>query len=199
MHLDPNLFDISFAMVVEKLLRAVVIYFALVVLLRIGGKRELAQLNPFDFVVILTLSNSVQNAIIGNDNSSLLAGVIGAAALMFVNWAFVALRVRIDSAKIDALVEGTEDVLIQCGEVDVARLRKELMTKEDLEIAARKQGFRSLDEIDFAALEPGGNIFFVSKSPTPADERFRALFARLDELKSEVRALRSDGDATGSS
>ncbi len=190
MHLDPALFDISWSMVAEKILRSTVVYGFLVVALRLFGKRELAQVNPFDFVVFMTLSNAVQNAIIGNDNSSLLGGITGATALMLVNRALVSVRARLDSPTVDALLEGREDVLVHGGALQHDALRRELMTQQDLEIAARKQGFRSLDEIDFAALEPGGGICFVAKTPTPQDERFRALFARIDELHDELRSLR---------
>src|SRR5512136_2429398 len=69
----------------EKVLRPAIVYVFLVVLLRIFGKRELAQLNPFDLVVLLSLSNTVQNAIIGNDNS-VTGGLIGAATLLTINY-----------------------------------------------------------------------------------------------------------------
>src|SRR6187401_3350952 len=78
----------SGAPVWEKILRAVVVYAFLIIGLRLAGKRELAQLNPFDLVVLLTLSNTVQNAIIGNDNS-LLGGVIGATTLLVMNYLVV--------------------------------------------------------------------------------------------------------------
>ena len=80
----------------EKLLRPVIVYLVLVVLLRIFGKRELAQLNPFDLVVLLSLSNTVQNAIIGNDNS-VSGGVIGAFSLLAVNWIVVRVLFRSSS------------------------------------------------------------------------------------------------------
>jgi uncharacterized membrane protein YcaP (DUF421 family) len=194
MHFDPNLFDISWSMVAEKLLRSAAVFVFLVVALRVAGKRELAQLNPFDLVVFLTLSNAVQNAIIGNDNSSLLGGLVGASALMLVSYSFVRARVHFDSRALDAIVAGREDVLVNAGRVDRERLRKELMTVEDLEIAARKQGFRSLDEIDFAALEPGGGICFVAKQPSPQEERVAEILKRLDAISDEIKALR---DAKG--
>lgn len=195
MHFDPSLWDVSWSMVAEKFVRAAFVYGTLLVLLRLGGKRELAQLNSMDFVVFMTLSNAVQNAIIGNDNSSLIGGFLGATSLMVISRTLVWARVRFDNPRLDALVEGTEDVLIHCGKVQHDRLRKELMTLEDLQIAARNQGFRTLQEIDFAALEPGGGIIFCSKQPTQQDERFNALFARIDELSRDVRALRESQQA----
>ena len=78
---------------VEKILRPVVVYLALVLLLRVFGKRELAQLNPFDLVVLLSLSNTVQNAIIGEDNS-VTGGIIGAVSLLTINWMVVRILFR---------------------------------------------------------------------------------------------------------
>jgi len=189
MHLDPHIFDISWAMVAEKAFRSFVVYAFLVIALRLAGKRELAQLNPFDLVVFLTLSNAVQNAIIGNDESSLLGGLVGAASLMVVNHVAIAIRVRSNSPWLDNLVEGAEDVLISDGKIDRDRLRKEEMTAEDLLAAARKQGYRTLDEIEFAALEPGGEICFTPKQPSLQDARFHDIMTRLDEISAELRAL----------
>src|SRR5215471_14102906 len=88
---------------VEKLLRPVVVYLVLVLLLRLFGKRELAQLNPFDLVVLLSLSNTVQNAIIGDDNS-ITGGVVGAFSLLAINW--VVVRVLFRSSKLTRALEG---------------------------------------------------------------------------------------------
>src|SRR6476659_8304164 len=101
-HLDVSVF--------EKILRPVIVYFFLVIGLRLAGKRELAQLNPFDLVVLLTLSNTVQNAIIGNDNS-VTGGIIGAVTLLFVN--YVVVRFLFKHERIDRLIEGDADVLIE--------------------------------------------------------------------------------------
>jgi len=190
MQLDPHIFEISWAMVAEKALRSFVVYAFLIVVLRIFGKRELAQLNPFDFVIFLTLSNAVQNAIIGNDDSSLFGGVVGAFMLMAVNFAANALRVRVDRPWLDNVIEGSEDVLISDGKINKERLRKEEMTVEDLLGAARGQGFRTLDEIEWAAIEPGGKICFEPKQPTVADERFKDVIQRLDEISAELRTLK---------
>src|SRR5205807_1616329 len=153
---------------VEKVLRPILVYVFLVVGLRLAGKRELAQLNPFDLVVLLTLSNTVQNAIIGDDNS-ITGGVIGATTLLLVNHWVV--RYLYDHEKIDRLVEGDPDVLIENGVVKLDRLKKELITIAELETAAHKQGFGSIDEVDRAILDPGGTISFCAKKPTPDIER----------------------------
>src|SRR5712692_9419031 len=108
--------DIS---IVEKIIRPVIVYFFLVIGLRLAGKRELAQLNPFDLVVLLTLSNTVQNAIIGNDNS-VSGGLIGAATLLIVNYMVV--RSLYGHDKLEQLVEGAPDVLIENGAIRPDRL-----------------------------------------------------------------------------
>ena len=172
----------------EKLLRPVIVYLVLVILLRLFGKRELAQLNPFDLVVLLSLSNTVQNAIIGDDNS-VTGGVIGAATLLLINHGVV--RYLYSHDRIDRLVEGDSDVLIDEGVVNEARLKKELITLSEFESAAHKQGFRSLDEVERAVLEPGGSICFIGKKPSPDIERHMDLLARLDHISEQLMALRA--------
>jgi uncharacterized membrane protein YcaP (DUF421 family) len=172
----------------EKILRPLVVYVFLIVGLRLAGKRELAQLNPFDLVVLLTLSNTVQNAIIGDDNS-VTGGIIGAAALLAIN--YIVVRFLYDHAKLDRLVEGEPDILIENGEICERALRDELITRNELQAAAHKQGFASLDEIDRAILDPGGSISFFAKKPTPEAERHQELLARLDQLSAKLEALRS--------
>ena len=125
----------------EKLLRPVIVYLALVVLLRIFGKRELAQLNPFDLVVLLSLSNTVQNAIIGNDNS-VSGGIIGAVALLAINWLVV--RALFRSPKLTRMFEGRATVLIRNGQVDQKALQRESLTHQELIDVIHRQGFVSV-------------------------------------------------------
>jgi len=172
----------------EKILRPIVVYFFLIAGLRLAGKRELAQLNPFDLVVLLTLSNTVQNAIIGDDNS-VTGGLLGAATLLVVNNAVVRFLYAHD--KLEQLVEGAPDVLIENGVIRPDRLREELITLQELEAAAHKQGLASLDEVDRAVLEPGGSICFLAKKPTPDASRHDELMKRLDQLSAQVAALRA--------
>src|SRR5271155_4691539 len=146
----------------EKILRPIIVYAFLVVGLRLSGKRELVQLNPFDLVVLLTLSNTVQNAIIGDDNS-VSGGIIGATSLLVINYLVV--RFLYGHKKLEQIVEGQSDVLVQNGRVQAARLKKELITMPQLEAAARKQGFESLAEVDKCVLEPSGTLTFVGKKP----------------------------------
>ena len=174
--------------VIEKMLRPILVYFFLIAMLRLAGKRELAQLNPFDLVVLLTLSNTVQNAIIGEDNS-VTGGVIGAFTLLFVNYMVV--RFLYSHEKLDRIIEGSPDVLIDNGVVQMDRLKKELITQNELQAAAHKQGFASLDEIDRAILDPGGTISFFARRPSPEDTRHKELLARLDAMAVELSALRA--------
>src|SRR5258707_1234412 len=115
--------------VIEKILRPVLVYFFLVIALRVFGKRELAQLNPFDLVVLLSLSNTVQNAIIGNDNS-LTGGLIGALALLAINYLVVRFLFR--HRRLDQLFEGKPTVLIDKGPLLTHPLGKELLTRAAL-------------------------------------------------------------------
>jgi uncharacterized membrane protein YcaP (DUF421 family) len=177
---------------VEKILRPVIVYAFLVISLRLSGKRELVQLNPFDLVVLLTLSNTVQNAIIGNDNS-VSGGLIGATSLLVINYLVV--RFLYDHRKLDQLVEGKADVLIDEGKVQTQHLKKELITMAQLEAAARKQGFDSLSEVKQCVLEPGGTLTFVGKKPGTEDVRHQELLGRLERLMEEVSRLRAQPPA----
>jgi uncharacterized membrane protein YcaP (DUF421 family) len=174
--------------VAEKMLRPVIVYVFLIVGLRLAGKRELAQLNPFDLVVLLTLSNTVQNAIIGEDNS-VTGGLIGAATLLCLNYAVI--RFLYGHERLDRLVEGECEILIENGIVQRDRLRGELITIIELEAAAHKQGFASLDEVDRAVLDPGGTIAFFAKKPTAEASRHEEVMKRLDQLAAQVAALRA--------
>jgi uncharacterized membrane protein YcaP (DUF421 family) len=172
----------------EKVARPVVVYFFLVAGLRLAGKRELAQLNPFDLVVLLLLSNTVQNAIIGNDNS-VTGGVVGAATLLALNW--IVVRFLFKHERIDRLVEGEGDVLIEAGRIRQDRLDKELITRAELETAAHKQGFGSLQDVERAALEPGGSLTFIARKPEPEEARHREVLERLDAMAREIQGLRA--------
>jgi len=173
--------------ILEKILRPVIVYFFLVIVLRLSGKRELVQLNPFDLVVLLTLSNTVQNAIIGDDNS-VSGGLIGATSLLAINYLVV--RFLYDHKKLDQLIEGKADVLIENGKVRPEHLHHELITSAQLEAAARKQGFSSLAEVEQCILEPGGTLSFIGKKPDVEEKRHRELLANLEQLRAEILVLR---------
>ena len=173
--------------ILEKILRPICVYVFLIVGLRLSGKRELVQLNPFDLVVLLTLSNTVQNAIIGEDNT-VTGGIIGATSLLIVNYLVV--RFLYKHRSLDQFVEGRSDVLIEDGKVKTQHLRKELITMAQLEAAARKQGFDSLSEVQQCVLEPGGTISFIGKKPDTDELRHQAMLKRMDELVAEIAKLR---------
>jgi uncharacterized membrane protein YcaP (DUF421 family) len=170
----------------EKALRTLIVYAFLIICLRLAGKRELAQLNSFDLVVLLLLSNTVQNAIIGNDNS-LVGGLFGATMLIFINWILV--RVSYKYNQFDRLLEGDPVKLVQNGQLLEDQCAKQLITRMEIEIAARKQGFDSLADVREAMLEPGGALTFAGKEPSLDETHYRDLVARLDRIAQRVEAL----------
>ena len=173
--------------VAEKLLRTAAVYIFLLVGLRIAGKRELGQFNPFDLVVLLLLSNTLQNAIIGNDNS-LTGGLLGATALLVLNW--IVVRALYAHPTVARVFEGDSDVLIEDGTIRVDRLKRELITPAELEAAARRQGIDGLHHVAMCRLEIGGALTFIAKSPSDEIIRHREILARLEQLASDQRALR---------
>jgi uncharacterized membrane protein YcaP (DUF421 family) len=185
------IFDHMFQMplpILEKLARPVIVYLVLVVLLRIFGKRELAQLNPFDLVVLLSLSNTVQNAIIGDDNS-VTGGLIGAVGLLAINWLVV--RVLFRSPGLTRVLEGRASVLVRNGQIDRKALARESLTREELIEVIHRQGFERIDQVRKCELEPNGTFYVEPYEPTVTDKRHAELLARLDALSKEVASLRA--------
>ncbi len=176
--------------IAEKVLRPVFVYLFLIVGFRLAGKRELAQLNPFDLVVLLTISNTVQNAIIGNDNS-LLGGLVGAATLLVVNWLVV--RWTFHHPRVERLVEGTPTVLVDHGVANEEALAAELVTPDELRAAAHRNGLLSLDDAERVVLETGGTLTFVPKAETTRVRRHEEILARLDAIQAQVAALQARG------
>jgi uncharacterized membrane protein YcaP (DUF421 family) len=180
--------------ILEKIIRPILVYVFLVVGLRVAGTRELAQLNPFDLVVLLTLSNTVQNAIIGDDNS-VLGGMIGATTLLLLNYGVVLLAFT--NQKLGTIIEGGPDVLIGRGKVNEERLRDEKITPAELEAAARKQGFPSLKEVDQAILYPGGTFCFIGKVPSADAIHHHQLMAELHRIRRELEHLKGGSGPAG--
>jgi len=191
-HLGPDMFVLKLS-ILEKILRPVVVYLVLVVLLRIFGKRELAQLNPFDLVVLLSLSNAVQNAIIGDDNS-VTGGLIGAFALLGIN--YVVVRFVFRHRRLDQMLEGTPTVLMEHGRIRHAALAQELLTESELLTVAHRQGFASLHDIERCVLEPGGGFFIKAKEPPVAQRQHTEILARLEQLSRQIDDLRQRLPAT---
>jgi len=177
---------LKFPSIIEKMIRPVVVYAFLVIGLRLAGKRELAQLNPFDLVVLLSLSNTVQNAIIGDDNS-VTGGLIGAATLLGVNYLVVRFLFR--HKRLDQIIEGRPTTLIEHGRLRKRGLGKELLTESELLNVAHRQGFSSLKDIDTCVLEPGGTFFMQGRTPPLEEQRHNVILARLDELSRRLSDL----------
>jgi uncharacterized membrane protein YcaP (DUF421 family) len=172
----------------EKLARPVIVYLVLILLLRLFGKRELAQLNPFDLVVLLSLSNTVQNAIIGDDNS-ITGGVIGAFGLLGINWLVV--RTLYRSPKLTRMLEGRSTVLVKDGKIDHHAVRRESLTHEELMEVIHRQGFEHLSQVRRCVLEPNGTFYVEAVEPAVGEKQHAEVLAKLEELTREVAALRA--------
>src|SRR6202048_3704933 len=174
--------------VLEKLLRPMIVYLFLILFLRLFGKRELAQLNPFDLVVLLSLSNTVQNAMIGDDNS-VTGGVIGAFSLLAINWVLTLVLFR--SPKADKVIEGTETILIRDGVVDWAAMKKEALTELELKSVLHKQGLDDFSAVAKCVLEPNGTFYVEAIKPSSGELERSEILRELRELVREVQALKT--------
>jgi uncharacterized membrane protein YcaP (DUF421 family) len=171
----------------EKILRPILVYLFLIVLLRVFGKRELAQLNPFDLVVLLSLANTVQNAIIGDD-TSLVGGMIGAFSLCAFN--YVVVRFMFRHRRLDELFAGTPTGLIEAGKICRDGMAKEMLTEAELVTVAHRQGFASLDEISSCVLEPGGTFSIQAKKPRGPDRRHHEMLDQMKHLAAQIEELK---------
>ncbi|WP_435009719.1 DUF421 domain-containing protein [Tundrisphaera lichenicola] len=178
-HLGPT--------VLEKMLRPILVYLFLVVLLRIFGKREMAQLNPFDLVVLLSLANTVQNSIIGEDNS-VTGGLIGAFSLCAFN--YLVIRFLFRHKRLDQWIEGRPSVLVREGKVQRRAMAREMITDAELRMMIHRQGFSSIDEVKSCTLEPGGAITLEGKSPAAVERHHSEILARLDDLTRQLEDLK---------
>jgi uncharacterized membrane protein YcaP (DUF421 family) len=150
--------------ILEKILRPLVVYFFLLFAFRIAGKRELGQMTPFDLIVLLTISNVLQNAMIGSDNS-LTGGLIGGLTLFVANGLIG--RLTFYSPSIAVLLEGKPTPLVENGRVLTRNLRREVMTRSELERAIRKHGLdpeADMPLIKRALLEQDGTVTLILKS-----------------------------------
>jgi uncharacterized membrane protein YcaP (DUF421 family) len=151
----------------EKVLRSLLVYAFLLVAIRLFGRRELGQLTAFDLIVLLTLSNILQNAMIGNDNS-VLGGLIGAAVLLSANLAvaFVVFRSR----RFERLVTGEPRVLIHDGTVNRKAVRQERLTDNDLMSAIRREGLEDFGKVHLLVAEPNGMLSVIPRHPAKPEE-----------------------------
>jgi uncharacterized membrane protein YcaP (DUF421 family) len=175
--------------VLEKILRPVIVYLCLILFLRLFGKRELAQLNPFDLVVLLSLSNTVQNAMIGDDNS-VSGGVIGAFSLLAINWLLTRMLFR--SPELSRVLEGSETVLIKRGVVDWEATKREALTETELRSVLHKQGFDRYEEVEKCVLEPNGSFYMEGVKALSDDAQRAALMQAIESLTREVKEMRAE-------
>lgn len=147
--------------VAEKILRTVIVYGLLAVLFRLTGKRGLASMNTFDFIVIFLLSNVVQNAVIGND-TSLIGGIIGAVTLVTVNTAVN--RLIAASATAARIFDGQATTVISDGHAIDRALRRLGLRRSELDLAVRLQNGDDIAEVDRGRLEPGGQLVLTLKA-----------------------------------
>jgi uncharacterized membrane protein YcaP (DUF421 family) len=138
--------------------RAIIVYVFLIVILRITGKRQVGQLAPFDLVLLLVLSNAVQNAMNGGDNS-LTGGLISATTLVALNWFVGCATFR--SKRLEQLIEGRPLILIHNGQVDYDALNSVKMTVHELKAALRAEGIAAESEVRFAVVENNGHVSVV--------------------------------------
>ena len=182
-----HLFHVEISLV-EKILRTVAVYGGIIVILRVSGKRNLAQLNTLDLVVLLLLSNIVQNAVIGSDNS-LVGGLVGAAVLVAVNAFFV--RAMRNSRTAVELLEGKPTSLVTNGHFNETQLGHLGLRDSDVLNAIRRQGANRIEEVADATLYPGGSIVVTLRHG--AEDASKSDVARLEAKLDALLARSSPG------
>jgi uncharacterized membrane protein YcaP (DUF421 family) len=145
----------------EFVLRGTIIYVFLIALLRLTGKRQIGQMAPFDLVLLLVLSNAVQNSMNGGDNS-VVGGMISAVTLVGVNWFVGILTFR--SKRAEALIEGRPELLIHNGRLFEKALEKSKLTRHELMSALREAGCAGVEDVRCAMLEDDGNISVIPRN-----------------------------------
>ena len=171
--------------IMDKVIRTVGVYLALAVLLRLFGRRDLAQFTTFDLIVVLLLSNVVQNAIIGPDNS-LLGGLLGAVVLIFANAVLV--RIGTSSDLAERVFEGSPVKLVHDGEYVQGNLRRLGLRARDVSSALRAQGAMGVGDVEEAELSPAGTLGVQLKDEAQPATRgdILQLLARLDALEARL-------------
>jgi uncharacterized membrane protein YcaP (DUF421 family) len=172
----------------EKILRPILVYLCLVLFLRLFGKRELAQLNPFDLIVLLCLSNTVQNSIIGDDNS-VSGGIVGVFSLLVVN--YVLTRILFRLPWLNQALEGRETVLIRHGQVDQNALKQEALSDLELKTVLHKQGLADYSEVERCVLEPSGNFYVEQMDPLRESKERSEILRQITALTVEVKELKT--------
>ena len=144
----------------EFIIRAIVVYLFLLIALRFLGKKQTSQMTPFDFVLLLIISNAVQNSMNGGDNS-LVGGLLSAATLLALNYSIGWLVYK--NKKIEDVVEGKAEFVIQNGKLNLDLMKRELLTLMDVEAAIRQYSCSSFEEVEWAVFENSGAITVKKK------------------------------------
>ena len=155
--------------------RTLIVYAALLLGLRIAGKRELGQMTPFDLVVILLIANAVQNAMVGAD-TSLTGGLLAAAMLIGVNYGVAQLREKLPWLR--RAVEGSPTLLIDNGQIIDVHLRREGLDREDVLMAIREHGFAEAKDVSIAVLEVDGSISIIPANASMTHTRRHSRFLK---------------------
>jgi len=151
----------------EKILRSLIVYLFLLIMFRLLGKREVAQMTVFDLIVLLILSNVLQNAMIGPDNS-VTGGLIGAATILAINW--LVGRAAFSSRWFEKAIEGVPTLLVHHGELVLPNLRRTNISREELLSNLRSQGIFDLEEVRAAVLEPSGKLSVLKQEASRPTE-----------------------------
>lgn len=170
----------------EKVIRTIAVYLGMLLLIRFLGRRIIAQMNSLDLVVVLLLSNVVQNAIIGSDNS-LVGGLLGALVLVLVNQGLDRWAERWPPLR--RFLEGPETTLVKNGEFDTAAARRMGLNEGDIAPTLRSQGASDVEDVDLATLAPGG-VLVVDLIPDAQPVTRADLAAALDQLRADLLADR---------
>lgn len=145
----------------ELIGRGLLIYFFLILLLRATGKRQIGQMSPFDLVLLMVLSNAVQNSMVGGDNS-VSAGLILAVTLVAANW--IVGKITSSSKTMEKLIEGSPQVLFHNGRIYEKILSEDQITRQELIAAVHKAGYSDLEAVRTAILENDGTISIIPKN-----------------------------------
>ena len=144
----------------EFIVRGIVVYAVLLLLLKIGGRKQIGQLSPFDLVLLLILSNAVQNSMNAGDNS-LIGGLISAVTLVIINWLMDVTTSR--NRKFSEFIEGKPEVIVHNGKVYENILKQQNISHDELHAAIRKSGILELSDVHYAVLEATGGISVIAK------------------------------------
>ncbi len=145
---------------IEILIRAAAIFFFAMIVMRFWGKKHLSELNPFDLVLMLIMSESLQNALVDNDKS-IAAGMVSMGTLVLLN--VVLNKIIFHSRKAEKIFEGTPRILIKGGKIDEKMLKQESMTMQELHAALRQQGVMEPGDVEWGIIEPNGKFSVIKK------------------------------------